>query len=261
MIKNKIQIPIIYEDDHVLVLNKPAGISVHPAAGHRVHGNGKTKEYTVADWILKKYPNLVSVGEPQGREGDIPRPGIVHRLDKETSGVLVVAKDQPTYVFLKKQFAGRTVAKTYRAFAYGTLKKERGIINKPIGRSAGAFAGRATGERARGELREAVTVYKVIRTGSDKKGKEKAGPVSYLELFPKTGRTHQIRVHLASVQHPIIGDMLYAPKRTPALGFKRLALHACSIEIDMPYKGGRKLFTAVLPKDFKNAERIIAKDS
>ena len=93
MSKNNICIPIIYEDEHVLALNKPAGISVH--------GNGKTKEYTVADWILENYPNLTSVGEPQGGEEDIPRPGIVHRLDKETSGVLMVAKDQPTYLFLK----------------------------------------------------------------------------------------------------------------------------------------------------------------
>ena len=247
MSKNNICIPIIYEDEHVLALNTPAGISVH--------GNGKTKEYTVADWILENYPNLTSVGEPQGGEEDIPRPGIVHRLDKETSGVLMVAKDQPTYLFLKKQFAGRTVAKTYRAFAHGMFGETRGIINKPIGRSAGAFAGRAAGERARGEVREAVTVYKVIRTGKDAKARGGTGNISYLELFPKTGRTHQIRVHLATVQHPVICDSLYAPRRESALGFTRLALHAYSLEINTPFKGGRKIFTAPLPKDFLAAEK------
>lgn len=251
MTKNKPTIPVLYEDEHVLVLNKPAGISVH--------GNGKTKEYTVADWILKKYPSLASVGEPQGGKGDIPRPGIVHRLDKETSGSLVVAKDQPAYLFLKKQFAGRMVAKTYRAFAHGTFKKERGIINKPIGRSAGAFAGRAAGERARGVTRDAITIFKVIRAGKDKKAEGEARPISYLELFPKTGRTHQIRVHLASIQHPVVCDTLYAPNHTPTLGFKRLALHAYSIKITLPYKGGRKLFIAPLPPDFLLAEKRLAK--
>ncbi len=250
MRKKNITTPVIYEDEHVLVLNKPAGISVH--------GNGKTKEYTVADWILKKYPNLASVGEAQGGEDDIPRPGIVHRLDKETSGVLVVAKDQPAYVFLKKQFAGRTAAKTYRAFAYGTFKEKRGIINKPIGRSAGAFAGRAAGERARGLVRDAVTVYKVIRAGKDAKARGETRAISYLELFPKTGRTHQIRVHLTAVQHPVICDSLYAPRRETALGFTRLALHAYSLEINLPYKGGRKVFTAPLPKDFLTAEKRLA---
>lgn len=248
MIKNKPNIPVLYEDEHVLVLNKPAGISVH--------GNGKTKEYTVADWILKKYPSLASVGEPHEGEGNIPRPGIVHRLDKETSGVLVVAKDQPTYLFLKKQFAERTVAKTYRAFAHGTFRETRGIIDKPIGRSAGAFAGRAAGGRARGETREAITVYKVIREGKDERG----SPISYMELFPKTGRTHQIRVHLSSLQHPVACDSLYAPKRAPALGFKRLALHAHTLEIMLPRKGGRKVFTAPLPKDFLTAEKRLAKE-
>jgi len=243
----KPKIGIIYEDEHLLVLNKPAGISVH--------GNGKTKEYTIADWILKTYPEIAAVGEEKKRESDIPRPGIVHRLDKATSGVLLVAKTQATYLFLKRQFAARTIAKTYRAFAHGAFKETRGVINKPIGRSAGAFAGRAAGERARGELREATTVYKVMRTGKDEKTKKKGGPISYLELFPKTGRTHQIRVHLASVQHPVVGDILYAPNRASELGFGRLALHAYSIEIDMPYKGGRKLFTAVLPKDFLLAEK------
>ena len=250
MDSKKIHIPIIYEDEHVLVLNKPAGISVH--------GNGKTKEYTVADWIIKKYPRLVSVGELQGGNENIPRPGIVHRLDKETSGVLIVAKDQPAYLFLKKQFAGRTTAKTYRAFAHGMFKEKRGIINKPIGRSAGAFAGRAAGERARGLLREAITIYKVIKTGRDAKAKSDVGVMSYLELFPKTGRTHQIRVHLTAVQHPVICDSLYAPRRASALGFKRLALHAYSLEITTPYKGGRKVFTAPLPKDFLTAEKRLA---
>lgn len=254
MSSKKIQIPIIYEDEHILVLNKPAGIAVHGNGKHPPAGG----EYTVADWIMETHPKLASVGESMKGEENIPRPGIVHRLDKETSGVLVVAKDQPTYIFLKKQFAGRTAAKTYRAFAHGTFKEGRGIINKPIGRSAGAFAGRAAGERARGTIREATTVYKVIRAGKDIKAKGDTRSISYLELFPKTGRTHQIRVHLTAVQHPVVCDALYAPRRESALGFTRLALHAYSLEIDTPYKGGRKVFTAPLPKDFIAAEKRLS---
>jgi len=244
MSKTKITIPVIYEDEHILVLNKPAGIAVHNTT--------RKKEESVAEWVVAHYPGVKDVGE---KEEGIERSGIVHRLDKETSGVLVVAKDQPTYLYLKKQFAERTTQKTYRAFAYGSFGQKRGIIDKPIGRSAGAFAGRAAGGRARGEVREAVTIYKVLGETKDTKG----GAISYLEVFPKTGRTHQIRVHLSSIQHPVVCDVLYAPKRGTALGFKRLALHSYSLDLSLPMKKGRKTFVAPLPKDFLVAQKSLAK--
>lgn len=243
MPKQKTNIPVIYEDEHILVLNKPAGIAVHNTT--------RKKEPTVAQWVIAHCPSVKNVGE---KEEGIERSGIVHRLDKETSGVLVVAKDQPTYIYLKKQFAERTTQKTYRAFAYGSFGAKRGIIDKPIGRSAGAFAGRAAGGRARGEVREAVTIYKVLGETKDSKG----SAISYLEVFPKTGRTHQIRVHLASIQHPVVCDVLYAPKRDAALGFKRLALHSYSLDLSLPMKKGRKTFIAPMPPDFRAAERRLA---
>lgn len=237
-------IPIIYEDEHILALNKPAGISVH--------GDGRTKEETIAGWILEKYPDLALVGEPmEGENGTIVRPGIVHRLDKETSGVLVIAKTKETYAFLKRQFADRKIAKTYRAFTYGVPAEPRGIIAQPIGRSSSDFKKHATGRHARGELRDATTIYKVLAHGEDnKEGSSAPDTFSYLELFPKTGRTHQIRVHLSAIQNPIVCDKLYAPKRRCALGFKRLALHAFSLEISLPFSGGKLLLQAPLPDDF-----------
>lgn len=232
---------ILYEDDNILVVNKPSGIAVHP--------DGRTRESTVSDWFMKNYPLAEDVGEPiildSGKE--IKKSGIVHRLDKETSGVLLLVKDQQTFLFIKEQFQNRRVLKTYRAFAYGAVKDDEGMIDRPIGRSARDFRLRSAQRGARGTLREAVTEYKVLQRTDD---------FSYLELSPKTGRTHQLRVHLKAINYPIVCDRLYAPKRECALGFRRLALHAFSLELETA-KGERQRFEAPLPSDFEEALSLL----
>ncbi|MDD5068108.1 MAG: RluA family pseudouridine synthase [Candidatus Pacebacteria bacterium] len=237
------KIPIIFEDKDVLVLNKPSGLVVH--------ADGKTKEATVADWVLKNYPKMKEVGEPTVlANGDkILRPGIVHRIDRETSGILLLAKNQKAFEYLKKQFQDRTIEKTYLAFVSGELKNKKGVIDKPIGRSSTDFRRWTSGKGARGTLRDAVTAYTTLETG---KG------YSYVEVKPKTGRTHQIRVHFKFVQHPILGDALYAPKLGYALGFSRLALHAYQIKFTLP-SGKEMSLEAPIPKDFLEAKKLMLK--
>lgn len=206
------QIKTLYEDEDFLVIEKPSGVAVHP--------DGKTREETVTDWVLENYPEMKNVGEPLG---DIVRPGVVHRLDKETSGVLVLAKHQKAHQFLKKQFQERTVKKTYHAIVDGILKEDQGIINKLIGRSPKDFRRRLSGRGARGEMREAITEYKVLKRFTDQNGQN----FTYLVVTPKTGRTHQIRVHMKFINHPIVGDTLYNPK---GVSSSRMMLHAYSME-------------------------------
>jgi 23S rRNA pseudouridine1911/1915/1917 synthase len=237
-------IEILYEDKDVVVINKPAGLVVHP--------DGRTEEPTLVDWILEKYPDVKEVGEPwKSPKGEmIYRPGIVHRLDRETSGVLIVAKNQDAFMVLKAQFQERDIKKVYHAFVYGEIKEDEGVVNRPIGKSNKDFRMWSAQRGARGELREAITEYKVLKrteTGNIRKG------FSYVELQPKTGRTHQIRVHLKAINHPVICDTLYAPKMEPALGFTRLALHAKSIEFARPYNGMLMTIEAPLPEDFERA--------
>jgi len=235
-------IKILYEDTDLLALDKPAGLVVH--------SDSKTKEPTLADWLVEKYPSIREVGEPwTAPNGEvIYRPGIVHRLDRDTSGVLVVAKTPESFAHLKKQFQERLAKKTYRAFVYGIVKNDTGIIDKPIGRSTSDFRKWSAEFGARGELREAVTEYKVLERG---KG------ATYVEVYPKTGRTHQIRVHLKAIGHSVVCDALYAPKQVCILGFNRTALHAFSLEIISP-SGKLLRFEAPLPEDFMRAIKLLA---
>lgn len=229
-------IKIIFENDEVLAVDKPAGLVVH--------SDGKTKEPSLTDWVFEKYPEMESVGEKAVYDGkEIARPGVVHRLDRETSGVIVLAKTQESFENLKKQFQEREIEKTYNAFVYGAVKNEEGTIDRPIGKSKSDFRKWSAQRGARGEMREAVTEYKVL-----KKNKE----FSYLEIFPKTGRTHQIRVHLKAINYPVVCDKLYAPKRESALRFERLALHACSLTFSL-LNGEKVTVEAELPEDFQNA--------
>jgi 23S rRNA pseudouridine1911/1915/1917 synthase len=215
---------VIYEDKDIIIINKPAGLPVH--------ADGKHERTTLVDWLSVHYPELKGVGEeqtlPDGRI--IERPGIVHRIDADTSGVMMVARTQQSFDYLKEQFQNREVKKVYRAFVYGPLKDERGIIDKPIGTARGGKGPRSA-RTPHGTMREAQTAYKVIGKTKDTPPAETA---SYIEAFPKTGRTHQIRVHFSAIQHPIIGDKLYAPGRPLLLGFTRLALHALSISFTHP---------------------------
>ncbi len=213
---------IIFEDDSVAVVNKPSGMIVYP--------DGKHDYPALSHWLEKKYG-----------EGGFH---FVHRIDRETSGVLVVAKTAEAHAFLKEQFQEREVKKVYRAFVHGALKEERGTIERAIGSARGGRGPRSA-TRPHGVQREAATVWKRLMNGAG---------AAYIEAFPKTGRTHQIRVHCAAIQHPIIADVLYGPGRAALLGFKRLALHALSITIALP-SGKEKTFVAPLPADFLKAEK------
>ena len=235
------KITVLYEDKDVVVINKPAGLNVHP--------DGKTKEKTLVDWILKKYPRAKKVGEPMILEDgtEIFRPGIVHRIDKETSGALIIAKNQESYNFLKSQFQDRKVHKVYNAFVYGNVKEDRGMIDRNIGRSPNDVRKWSAQRGARGELRESITYYRVLK---------RSNGITFVEAMPKTGRTHQIRVHFKAIDHPVLKDFLYATgfllKQKNQLGFKRLALHAKELEITIP--SGKLLnITAPYPDDFKFA--------
>ncbi|MEK7612638.1 MAG: RluA family pseudouridine synthase [Patescibacteria group bacterium] len=214
---------IIFEDDSIIVVNKPAGWQVIPDR----HAERKTLEA----WLKEKYGEIF----------------IVHRTDRETSGVLVVARTEAARDFLKEQFKNREVQKTYRAFVYGLLP-ERGVIDKPIGSTRGGLGPRSA-KNPYGQLREATTIYRRIAYNAE---------ASYAEVFPKTGRTHQIRVHMASIQHPIVCDQLYASGRPALLGFKRLALHALSVSFTHP-QGKKISFEAPLPEDFLEAEQELRK--
>ncbi len=227
---------IIFEDDSVLVLNKPTGLLVH--------NDGKNSDETLADWILKHYPALEQVGEVQldTRGEPFLRPGIVHRLDRDTSGVLVVAKTQEAFFSIKEQFKNRTIQKTYCALVYGAVKKEEGSITAPIGRSR--VSGKWTAVRPGEKTRDALTEYCV---------RECFNGYTVLTVTPCTGRTHQIRVHLKSIGHPVVCDSLYASKKLcPVCGLGRLALHAESLLITLP-SGESTRFTAPLPEDFTGA--------
>lgn len=238
-------IKIIFENEEVIVVNKPAGLVVH--------SDEKTNEPTLVDFILKNYPEIKDVGEPVIYNGkEIARPGIVHRLDRETSGVIVIAKTQESFLNLKKQFQERKIEKIYNAFVCGRLNPpdggKSGIIDRPIGKSKSDFRQWSAQHGARGELREALTHYKVLEKNKD---------FTYVEVTPKTGRTHQIRVHFKAISHSVVCDKLYAPKRGCGLGFERLALHARTLSFRL-LSGEIITAEAELPQDFEQALSIIA---
>ena len=245
-------IPILYEDNEVVAVNKPAGLVVHP--------DGRTKRETLIDWIGQRYPKIVkeNVGEPiiLANGENINKPGIVHRIDRDTSGVLLIAKHQASFLNLKAQFQARTIKKNYKAIAYGFFKEPHGTIERPIGRSASDFRKWSAEYGARGTLREALTEYHVLGQGTVvEKGKKKKDEIinfSYLDVFPRTGRTHQIRVHLKAVGHPILCDSLYASGKPCALGFARMALHASSIAFKS-MDGTARQVEAPIPPDFSSA--------
>lgn len=222
------ELPILYEDADVVAVAKPAGLITH--------SDGRTKEETAEDWFKEKYPVAAAL-PPEAPAG------YVHRLDRDTSGVLIFAKNAAAYGFLRKVFHDREVKKTYLAFVYGALKEKRGIIDFDIGRSRSDFRLRSAQPKAKGRLREALTRYEVVA--------ETEG-ASLLKMNPETGRTHQIRVHLKAIHHPIIGDPLYAPKQPLMLGLTRLGLHAFMVDFPLP-SGGRATIVAPLPDDLKPA--------
>ncbi len=234
-------VAVIHEDDQLLVVNKPTGMAVHE--------DGRTDERVLTDWVRETHPEMVGVGETMKLQNGtvIDRPGIVHRLDRHTSGVLVLAKTQDAFTFLKRQFQGREPEKHYRAFVWGELSEPTGTIDRPIGRSRKDFRLWTAGPTAGGRMRAATTRYTVLAQG---------GGFSYIDVEPKTGRTHQIRVHMKAIGHPVVCDTRYAPDKECALGLSRLALHAESISIRHP-EGKTMVFVAPLPPEFATAEKFL----
>lgn len=235
------KIKILYEDENYVALDKPSGLQVHP--------DGRSEGPFLSDWLLQKFPEVRDVGEPiqLPAGGHIDKPGIVHRLDADTSGVIVAVRNQKAFLHLKEQFKDREVVKEYVAFVYGIFSDKDGVIDRPIGRSAKDFRLKSAQRGAKGYLREAVTRYKVER------GDEK---MSFVRVFPKTGRTHQIRTHFKAINHPVVCDSLYAPNQD-CLGFSRLALHARSI-VFKSLDGQDISVESPLPKEFDDRLSKIA---
>ena len=218
---------IVYEDDDLLVVDKPAGLTVHPAPGHPRH--------TLVNAILAHYPHLSGVGSPG-------RPGIVHRLDKNTSGLIVVAKNDAAQQNIAAQIKARSVVKRYLVLVLGHLSPDRGIIEAPIGRDPGNRKRMAVVSGGR----EARTQYRVIKYMDN---------YTLLEVSPETGRTHQIRVHLAAIGYPVVGDEVYGTK-SPIL--RRQFLHAHHLGFRLPSTGEQIELSSELPPDLEEALKHIS---
>jgi len=228
LVPEKVALFVLFEDDDLIVINKPAGISVHPGAGR--------KSGTLVNALLSHCKDLSGIG---GKE----RPGIVHRLDKETSGCLVVAKNDFAHNGLARQFASRTIDKIYLALVAGKLRRASGSIIAPIARHR-VHRKKMTIAREGGRM--ARTDFKVVRTGRE---------ASLLECRLHSGRTHQIRVHLQHLGYPILGDTVYGGRR--AGQFSRQMLHAWKLGFDHPRGKRRMDFEAPLPEDFAKAISVV----
>lgn len=232
------QIPILFEDEYLLVVNKPPGVVVNRAQS--------VKEETIQDWayVHLSLPPSGSVTDP---DDFASRAGIVHRIDKETSGCLLIAKNPEVFTALQEQFKERTVKKTYMAVVHGILPSITGEISAPVGR--------LPWNRERFGIlpggKPAITNYRVIQTGMFAFNKEKT-EISFVEVSPQTGRTHQIRVHLKYINHPIVGDWQYAGRKTARRDRQwapRVMLHAWKISFDHPVTHSRVDVEAPIPDD------------
>lgn len=235
LLKEDLPVEVLYKDDFLIVLDKPAGMVVYPAAGHPVG--------TLMNAVAYKSGKLASVGGPL-------RPGVVHRLDKETSGVMVVALDDTAYYGLSEQFRTRTIDRKYIALVYGSLQDESGQISLRIGRSESDRKKMSTRIK-RGK--EALTSWKVI---------ERFSSATLIEAKLGTGRTHQIRVHLASLGHPVLGDRTYGKKMQLEVGrkkvvFPRQMLHAEILGFIHPVKGQYMKFASELPQDMRKIIEVL----
>jgi len=234
IIPENIPLDVLYEDADIIVVNKPAGMLVHPVL-HVYRG-------TLVNALLAHSKDF-------GGMGGHVRPGIVHRLDRDTSGIVVVAKHERAQASLMKQFQQRKVKKTYLALVYGVPKEKEGVLELPIGRSLRDRQKMATFEpgtdRGKPRIREARTRYLVKTAGAE---------FALLEVYPETGRTHQIRVHLAGMEHPIVGDSVYTRRKPPEWAPRQM-LHAHRIELKHPGNGEWKVFEAPIPSDFEDALR------
>lgn len=252
-------IEVLHEDKNIIVVNKPAGLLVH---GIYTNTGPRHTEETLVDWLAKKYPETQEVGD-RDEENLIrqQRGGIVHRLDRETSGVMVIARNQKTFEYLKKLFAGRSVKKEYVALVWGRIHEKSGMIDKPISIKDGSvrrtvFKGKMP--------RPAVTEYEVLKHYLYVHGKHR-DELTLVKVMPKTGRTHQIRVHMSSIGHSVVGDKLYGKKGSIVLDdspratdgnaggaeLSRQFLHAERLEFKLP-SGEHGVFEAPLPAELRN---------
>ena len=221
LVPEPIALTIVHEDDEVLVVDKPAGMVVHPGAGH-AHA-------TLAAAALAHAPGIATVG---GRH----RPGIVHRLDKDTSGLLVVAKTMRAYDSLTRQLAARTVSRRYVAIVHGRVRTASGVVDASIGRDP--IHRQRMAVRPPDKGKRAVTRWSAV---------ERFPQYTVLDVSLETGRTHQIRVHMASLGHPVVGDRAYAGKLRPPVPFEGLALHAAGLSFLHPATHAVQHFTSSLP--------------
>jgi len=243
LIGEALPLSVLYEDQDLLVINKAAGMVVHPAAG--------CASGTLVNAVLHHCPTIVGIGGER-------RPGIVHRLDKDTSGVMVVAKNDLSMRSLMEQFKSRTVGKEYLALVHGCMVGERGEIDRAIGRHQ-TDRKRMSSLRVTGKSRQATTQWEVEERYSIAMAARDLAWFCLIRLTPRTGRTHQIRVHLADAGHPLVGDRVYGRGRRaevvdikldgPVDGFPRHALHAEKLSFDHVRSGARMCFSAPLPED------------
>lgn len=237
LVPEPLPLNILYKDDYIVVVNKPSNMVVYPAPGHR--------KGTLMNALAYHVGRLATVGGPL-------RPGVVHRLDKDTSGVMVVAIDDTAYYDLVEQFRKRSITRRYLALIYGSLKDNEGEIVKPIGRSKRERKKMTTSLK---KGKEAVTRWKVLKRFKD---------ATLIEVRLGTGRTHQIRVHFSSIGHPVLGDRTYGRKTVLLIGkkkiiFHRQMLHAESLGFRHPITGDPLEFSSTLPEDMEEAIRLLSK--
>lgn len=230
----EISLDILYEDDHVIVINKAAGMVVHPAPGNLTG--------TLVNALIYHYPQIVQTCE------DPLRPGIVHRLDKDTTGAMVIAKKRRALEFLQKEFENRRVEKRYLALAAGIFTESRGEINLPVGRHPVKRKLMAVNHETG---KPAVTLWEL---------KTQYKEAACIEALLKTGRTHQIRLHFYAIDHPLIGDQVYQPRRyrKKISVEKRQMLHSWKLAFRHPYSGRRKTFECPPPEDFETAQKRLS---
>ena len=219
-----IPLDIVYEDEHVLVVNKPAGMVVHPAPGNY--------SGTLVNALM------YHCGENLSAINGVIRPGIVHRIDKDTSGLLMVAKSDTAHAGLSRQLKDHSLTRKYQAIVYNNIKEDEGTVDAPIGRDP---SNRMRNAVIYQNSRNAVTHYRVL---------ERFGELTLIEAVLETGRTHQIRVHMSYIKHPLLGDSLYGPQKKNKLGASRQMLHAGTLGFVHPVSGEYLEFTCQPPEDF-----------
>lgn len=232
---------IIYQTSDFIAVNKPAGVLTHATIASQ-----EKKETILTDWLLEKYPEIKAVGDDPET-----RPGIVHRLDRDTSGIILIARNQKFFEYLKNLFQTRQIKKTYLALVWDELRPPTGIIKTPIGIKNGTVR-RSVWQKKVKNFKEAITEYRVKNYYSFDSRK-----LSLLEVFPQTGRTHQIRIHLSSIGHPVVGDQIYGRQKAKLpFEFNRQFLHCFSLEFSLPsennHPGRRLKLESDLPNELQD---------